>query len=140
MVKRLLGWTLASLLLGAVTWPGCGTDAVDVDACRRIEYIRCEQGPRCPGLGVSDVESCKRFYRDQCLHGLAGISPRTQDLDDCVTAIQTGTCDVVEKPETAEACTFLIPAPEETAGSGGASGSAGASGSSGQSGAAGTGS
>ncbi len=58
---------------------GCGTDAVGVDECRDIEEARCEAAQFCDI--VDDVDACKRFYRDQCLHGLAnGEQPGAPDV------------------------------------------------------------
>jgi hypothetical protein len=119
------------LLVGA---PGCGSDAVGVEDCREIERARCNAGEAC-GL-VSDVDACRRFYRDHCLHGLAlDKSPSRQQLERCTDLIQdvancvkavgrevrlqdcgiTGrnslatACDVVSIPEQTEACQFLVP-------------------------------
>jgi hypothetical protein len=71
---------------------GCGSDAVGVNACRDIERVRCETGKHC-GF-VDDVEQCKRFYRDQCLHGLrSGKEPGDIALKECIDAIKlAGTC------------------------------------------------
>ena len=68
----------------------CGTDAVGVEACRQIEDAHCAAAPRCkPGF---DVEACKRFYRDQCLHGienpLDGGAIADQTVNACVAAIE----------------------------------------------------
>lgn len=123
--------TLAAFALAA----GCGSDATGVDECRDIENARCEAGEPC-GL-VDDVDACKRFYRDQCLHGLAsGEKPGQPVVDDCVNAIKragacaaqkielladcptdpqqvtegtnlTKVCDVVKKPEKIIECDFL---------------------------------
>jgi hypothetical protein len=43
---------------------------------------------------VDDAESCRRFYRDHCLHGLAAEeSPGGQDVQECVDAItRAGEC------------------------------------------------
>ncbi|HEU4536177.1 MAG TPA: hypothetical protein VFS00_18765, partial [Polyangiaceae bacterium] len=51
----------------------CGGDeSTAPEGCRDIEEARCEQAASsCPALGVSDAEACTRFYRDQCLRGLA---------------------------------------------------------------------
>src|SRR5688572_30918766 len=69
----LLAGTLASGLAG-----GCTSGAVAIAQCREIEYARCEAAVPC-GV-VTDVDECKRFYRDQCLHGIAGpAAPTTSD-------------------------------------------------------------
>jgi hypothetical protein len=134
---------LAAILIagGSVLVPaaGCGTDAVGVSTCRDIEYARCEAAPSCPKLfDVPDVHACKRFYRDQCLHGLAAShEPGAPKVRACVEAIRkagrcaksgesltdcgslqddsTGaknTCDVIQSPEKLDACAFLQPEPE----------------------------
>ncbi|MBK7581814.1 MAG: hypothetical protein IPI67_16600 [Myxococcales bacterium] len=71
---------------------GCGTDAVGLEECRDIETARCEAGKFC-GL-VDDVDQCKRFYRDQCLHGLAaGERPGAPLVKECVATIRAaGAC------------------------------------------------
>lgn len=112
---------------------GCGTDAVGVEDCRDIESARCEAGKFC-GL-VDDVDQCKRFYRDQCLHGMAvGERPGAPRIKECVATIQkagecakagattlaecavqpsqktyhTESCDIVKEPEGTEECEFLF--------------------------------
>ncbi|MFO0659820.1 MAG: hypothetical protein U0165_08325 [Polyangiaceae bacterium] len=90
-----------------------------------------------PDLGISttkQVDACKRFYRDQCLHGLTtDQAPGTPAIDKCVSAIQTAgacarkggacalsttitttACGVIEHPEYATACSFLVPAADTT--------------------------
>ncbi len=110
---------------------GCGSDAVGVDACRDIERARCEAGDHC-GF-VEDVDECKRFYRDHCLHGLkSGKEPGDIALDECVKSIEkagacakegktelalcdgwnvatelTTPCDVVKFPQQIKTCEFL---------------------------------
>lgn len=98
----------------------CGTDPVGVDACRRIERVRCESAEAC-GINLgrplhagdspeSNVAACVRYYDDQCLHGLVVTkAPGPQSVDACVNAIITGDCSVVEAPETNAACSFLVP-------------------------------
>ncbi len=137
---------------------GCGTDAKGIDECREIEQARCSAALSCGT--VSDVPECKRFYRDQCLHGLAVASPGTAALKACVATIQAAgscamadastaldhcenvsvsaprakkACDIVANPEYAEECSFLLP----TAAAGGSSegGSSGADDTSGAGGA-----
>ena len=68
----------------------CGTDAVGVDDCRKIEDARCEAAAHCPGdLQVEDVDACKRYYRDHCLHGLAvDHTPGAPVVSHCVSAIE----------------------------------------------------
>lgn len=98
----------------------CGTEAVGVDACRKIEKVRCESAGACgidlirpvhAGEGPkADVAACTRYYDDQCLHGLVmAKEPGAQAVDACVDAIINGDCSVVEAPETAPACAFLVP-------------------------------
>jgi hypothetical protein len=142
-----------------VSAAGCGTDAQGVDDCRDIEQTRCAAAKNC-GL-VSDVAECQRYYRDQCLHGLAVKSPGSSQIKACVTTIRaagvcaasgmdtalsdcdgvTGdapgvvaACEIVNNPEKASECAFL--APDADAGTAG-SGSGGARASGGSSGAAG---
>jgi hypothetical protein len=115
---------------------GCGTDAVGIEDCRQIEQARCELGAAC-GV-VTDVDACKRFFRDHCLHGMAlEDSPGTTQVKACTQAIRAGTacaqtqgpealtaacqevqapaldkvCEVVGKPEESTPCRFLVPAP-----------------------------
>jgi hypothetical protein len=148
--------SLSATLLSAassfclVTASGCGTTAVGVDDCRDIEQARCRAGKSC-GI-VDDVAACERYYRDHCLHGLAGKPPGASavgacvqtieaagrcasedpeiglsDCDPAVTAPRGGlgkACDVVRHPERADECSFLADLPDDE-GSGGAPGSAG---------------
>lgn len=98
----------------------CGTEPVGVEACRRIERVRCESAQAC-GIDLgrplhsgdspeSNVAACIRYYDDQCLHGLVVTKePSPQSVDACVDAIVTGDCSVVKAPETDEACKFLVP-------------------------------
>jgi hypothetical protein len=100
--------------------PACGTNPVGVDACKKIEETRCESAQAC-GIGLENpahtgdtpaenVAACERYYDDACLHGLATtVPPRPQDVDACVQAIITGSCDVVREPQTSPACAFLLP-------------------------------
>ena len=124
---------LVGLVLSAAY--GCGTDAVGIEDCRQIEQARCDAGAAC-GL-VKDVEACKRYYRDHCLHGLAiPDSPGPNRVKACVTAISaaaqcardlgpqapiascspdvgltalSSACEVVNRPEETEPCRFLVP-------------------------------
>lgn len=113
----------------------CGTDAVGVSECREVEEARCTAAVSC---GYSDVEECRRFYRDHCLHGVALDKVDAVQVDQCVAQLQNAgqcaaeqpevapanctqpietqgnvakVCDVVLRPELATACAFLVPAP-----------------------------
>ena len=130
--------------------PGCGTSAVGVDDCRDIEQARCEAAAACHT--VSDIAECKRFYRDQCLHGLPTAAPPRESVDDCVTAIHNLTlcvkvggtkveladcdpsvpaqdatlaCEVAKAPERAYACSFLAGEPVSPPAAGGQGGQGG---------------
>ena len=83
---------------------GCGPEPVAVDDCRAIENARCDSAVAC-GF-VEDAESCRRFYRDHCLHGLAAeSSPGGQDVEDCVSAIQlAGACAAEDDEQTVTEC------------------------------------
>jgi hypothetical protein len=138
-----------------VTASGCGTSAVGVDDCRDIENARCEAGAPC-GL-LDDVEACKRYYRDHCLHGLATAPPAGASVASCVQVIEAAgacaksdpealledceagvpearsglstACDVVLHPERAAECSFLTDVPPEDEGSAGQSSTGGSGGS-----------
>jgi hypothetical protein len=114
--------TLALLVLGSLAANGCGTGAVDPDACRKIETARCRQAPMC-GISLEppyttndgDVDACTRYYDTACLHGLAVGAPSAAALDACVNAIQADTpakdgCSVVKDPGSDYAdCGWLNP-------------------------------
>lgn len=98
----------------------CGTDPVGVDACQRIEKVRCESAqacgidlgrPRHEGESAEDhVVACIRYYDDQCQHGLVtSQEPAPQAVDLCVNAIINGDCTVVQTPQAHPDCAFLIP-------------------------------
>ncbi len=140
-----------------VSAAGCGTDAKGVDDCRDIEQARCDAAAHC-GI-VHDVAECQRFYRDQCLHGLPVDSPGSAKVKACVATIQAAgkcaatdegndvplascdpavtsdasgainACDIVNDPEKAAECSFLLPA-SSAGGAGGAGGNGGTSGAS----------
>jgi hypothetical protein len=142
---------------------GCGTDAQGVDDCRNIEQARCAAAKSCGT--VEDVDACQRFYRDQCLHGLAVSPPSSTVLKACLTTIQqagmcaasdAGTelsdcvdvtqsapqaktaCDLVANPQWAEECSFLAPGEDAGTVGGGGTSSIGEGGSSGSGDAAGS--
>lgn len=157
---------LSTGLIGSIP-SACNTSAVGIDECRRIEYARCEAAVRCPSeFDVTSVSACKRFYRDQCLHGLAVSStPSKPDVDDCIDVIgrladcskksgenspivQCGkltstdpdvvtVCELMRKPQVTPQCAFLVPlSTDETGGAGGES-SGGSAGATATAGAAG---
>jgi hypothetical protein len=123
------------VLFSLVSGYGCGTDAKAVDECRDIEQARCDAAHSC-GV-VDDVDACKRFYRDHCLHGMVVESPGQSRVDQCVSTIKaagvcaqssadialadcpnsvsaaatgvTTACDVVLYPERTAECAFLAP-------------------------------
>jgi hypothetical protein len=134
MLRPFAAGTLTALLAFALVHAsGCGTDAVGIEECRDIEDARCEAGRYCEDL-IDDVEACKRFYRDQCLHGLAsGERPGSVRLKACVNVITSAgdcakngvksvadcakipahhtaladVCDVIKQPEAVKECDFL---------------------------------
>ncbi len=114
---------LASASLGAVFAGAvfaCGQGAVGVDACMQIEQARCSWVVACniqlptrrsDSDASSPVDDCIRYYDDQCLHGLVTtVAPDKTQVQACVDAINAATsCDIVDSPENADACAFLIP-------------------------------
>ena len=99
----------------------CGTDPVGVESCRKIESARCENAPSC-GIDLSkpvhrgdtpalSVAACKRYYEDECLHGLsAPVDPGSVAVQACVDALNSTTdCDIIKAPEKTPACAFLVP-------------------------------
>ena len=82
----------------------CTTGAVAIAQCREIEFARCEASVACDV--IDDVDECKRFYRDQCLHGIAGDTvPTTAEQDACVSAIEdAGACAEDDPDGLVSAC------------------------------------
>jgi hypothetical protein len=78
---------------------GCGTDAVGVESCRDIERARCDAAATCGT--VDDAASCRRFYHDQCLHGLPVPDPGKYLVQDCVEMIERANACAVAGPDTA---------------------------------------
>lgn len=117
-LARLSTFLTSAALAAVVMSLSCGTDAVGVEACRQIEEARCYRALEC-GISLAspvhrgdDVAACVKFYKDDCLHGLASKNdPGGPKLQACVQAISGGVCSVVVAPETDPACAFLIPAP-----------------------------
>jgi hypothetical protein len=93
--------------MGMAGTPSCGTDAVGVDDCRKIESARCEAAVHCEGsFDVADVDACKRYYRDHCLHGLRiADRPGSPVLNRCVVAINAaGDCAAEDADMMVAAC------------------------------------
>jgi hypothetical protein len=102
--------TTGAALAAASGLPSCGTDAVGVEACRALQTARCDATLAC-GSSETEVENCKLFYHDQCLHGIENPSsaaatgaggagggedtsdPTQTQVDGCVAAIRAvGQC------------------------------------------------
>ncbi len=120
---RLVPLLALAVALAPLAAAGCGTDAVGVAACKQIEEARCLRAAKsCPQLQVSPpvynsgswADACIRDYDVACLHGLSVSDPGPAVVNACVSAIQSGTCDVVQNPTTAAACAWLQP-PASTA-------------------------
>lgn len=118
--QRVAIFGIFALAFAAASATACGTEPVGVEACQKIERVRCESAPAC-GIDLhrplhtgdkpeNDVAACIRYYDAQCLHGLVITKePGPQAVDACVDAIIAGDCSVVKTPESHEACAFLIP-------------------------------
>lgn len=123
---------VAALVVAACAAAGCSTDPVNPDGCRKIEDARCVAAAYCPNFPNLDVDACQRFYRDQCLHGLASASdPGEPKIQQCVRAITAAgncakakqkpcplevskaddPCDAIQNPENYAECSFLVPPP-----------------------------
>lgn len=108
-LRRLLrvtvsGPTATALALGSLAAGACAPKGVAISECREIESARCEASVPC-GV-VEDVDACKRFYRDQCLHGIVGDKPPTAaEQRICVGAITAaGRCAEDDPDQTLSAC------------------------------------
>lgn len=107
-MKR-LGRFLALALAFGLHMNACGSEARATDACRQIEYARCERGAQCLEGFQSTVQSCQRYYDVQCGRGVPDPAkePSKRELDDCVKLIRTDpTCEAVKDP--AKHCPFLV--------------------------------
>jgi uncharacterized membrane protein YgcG len=133
-------------ILVAVQPSSCNTKAVGIDECRDIEYARCEAGVYCKtAFAIDDVNACKRYYRDQCLHGLdVSKSPGKPEVSQCVESIQqlgrcaktsgenapakaclddtwtnakiVTVCQLLKNPQVAPNCSFLVDQSDEGTG------------------------
>jgi hypothetical protein len=121
----------------------CDTKATAVDDCRELETARCAAARSCDfGIDSDEKEAeCKRFARDNCLHGLStGKVPKRGTVDSCLRVIRgagecasdqggdapasdcesigqtqsvVSVCEVVEDPTQAYECAFLLEDPPE---------------------------
>ncbi len=116
-----------ALLGAAVTVLGCSTDAVGVNECRDVEYARCEASVACGVIEEDEVDACKRFYRDHCLHGISGDKvPTADEHKACLELIEQAqataedslgmggageadesACEIIDKPWKSEECAYL---------------------------------
>ncbi|MCH2109206.1 MAG: hypothetical protein MK135_07750 [Polyangiaceae bacterium] len=105
----LVGRSLVFVFSGLLAF-GCKTGAVAVDECRELQELRCEGALFC-GIGEirtrDDVAECKRFYRDECLHGIENTTPPSKaEHEVCVSMVQSAiTCateDVLDYLEDGE--------------------------------------
>lgn len=105
-MKR-IGRILALALAFGLHVTACGSEARATDACRQIEYARCERGKACLEGFESDVVSCQKFYDVQCGRGVpeAAKEPSRAELKACVDLIKTD-CEAVKAPE--KYCPFLV--------------------------------
>lgn len=75
--------------LGLMLGLGCSTEAVAIKECREIEELRCEASVSCGIVAEDEVEGCKRFYKEQCLHGIAGDKEPSADQENkCVELLE----------------------------------------------------
>jgi len=115
--RRRLLWGLALVAAASIWLPaGCGTDAVNEEACRRVESARCDIAPTCAGFDGSpnlkteeQVKNCRELYRDHCKLGVENTKAEVGqgDIDACVKALtntskcadpkrsEVGACEVV---------------------------------------------
>lgn len=125
---RLSARRVIGLLLMHFTLIGCSTDAVGVNECRDVEYARCEASVACGVISANEVDDCKRFYRDHCLHGMKGDKvPTADEHKECIKLIEDAgeaaaaslgmggagepdedACKIVAAPWKAEECAYLI--------------------------------
>jgi uncharacterized membrane protein YgcG len=157
-----------SIMIASTVPLSCNTKAIGIDECRDIEYARCEVGVNCKTVfDIDDVKACKRFYRDQCLHGMDVTEvPGKPEVNQCIDRIRilggcaqkTGedtlvskcadsttnddsvrtVCELLKKPQNAPECSFLVNDTSNAGGSGGGGGTAGSAGNGGSAGSGGT--
>lgn len=126
--------TVGLFLFACTVLSACSTKAVAVQECREIESARCEASVPCGIVEEDGVEECQRFYRDQCLHGIAGPkAPTGDELKVCIELIETAqeaaeasmnlggqsqedshalACEIISRPWDLPQCAFVLPSGE----------------------------
>lgn len=130
-----LAWSRGTIIvITGLLLLACNTKAVAVQECRDIEEARCEASVPCGVVEEEDVDECKRFYRDQCLHGIAGPkSPTGDELKLCIELIEeaqetaaaslnmggqsqetsyAAACEIISRPWDLPQCAFVLPSGE----------------------------
>src|SRR5690606_24451037 len=107
---------------------GCSTKAVGINECRDVESARCEASVPCGVIDESEVEECKRFYDDHCLHGITGKeTPSADEHRACLELIEDAgqaaaaalgmggafeaddaSCEIVSAPWKQPECAYLV--------------------------------
>jgi hypothetical protein len=102
------GSWLAACAVAHAAESGCEPRATGVDDCRELEHARCDAAAQCGD--ITDVDACKRFYRDHCAHGLPlEEEPAGSDVEACRLAIvAAGEC-AEEQGSTIEAASCADP-------------------------------
>jgi hypothetical protein len=110
---------LLTFALGGLLAFACGTDAVGVETCRRVEEARCRRvADACttsvdlskPAHRDADVDACIRYYDTACLHGLVtATEPGGLQADRCIEALGRASCDDILHPERLSECSWLNP-------------------------------
>ncbi len=122
-MRRTFGTLAVAIALALVAAAGCGNSANGVGVCKQIEEARCARaasfcGPTSDASiqltppyysNGSAQDACDRYYDTACLNGLAVSVPSNTDVGNCVKAIQSGLCDLVETPWSDSRCSWLIP-------------------------------
>jgi hypothetical protein len=112
-----------AIALAPLASAGCGNSATGVGACKQIEEARCNRAySHCQGNDASDIDlsppyfasgnseqACVRYYDTACLNGLEVGSYTQTEVNNCVNAINQGTCALVLAPWNDSRCAWLTP-------------------------------
>ena len=111
-----------AIALGPLAAAGCGGGGNGVGACKQIEEARCNRAASFCQSGSnpivltppnytngSSAQACIRYYDTACLNGLEVGSYSPTQVNNCVGAINKGTCAIVETPWDDPSCAWLIP-------------------------------